>query len=84
MMTLWGEVLAENHRVGIKFKVVVRRAVSRQQTANINAQYQKQSDIKTAWKSTGGDQVQGFDHGGLPIGESALQLSFKSYIRTIH
>jgi hypothetical protein len=22
----------------------------------------------------GGDQVQGFDHGGLPIGESALQL----------
>jgi len=48
--------------------------VSRQQTANINAQYQKQSDIKTAWKSTGGDQVQGFDHGGLPIGESALQL----------
>jgi hypothetical protein len=58
----------------IEFKVVVRRAVSQQQTANINAQHQKQSDIKTAWKSKGGDQVQGFVHGELPIGESALQL----------
>jgi hypothetical protein len=36
--------------MGIKFKVVVRRAVSRQQTANINAQHQKQSDIKTSGK----------------------------------
>ena len=76
MMTLWGEVLAENHHVGIKFKVVVCSSEGGFATANRQYQrtIQKQSDIKTAWKSTGGDQVQGFDHGGLPIGESALQL----------
>ena len=50
------------------------RAVSRQQTAKINALHRRKPDIKTARKCPGGDQLEGFVHGGLPIDESALQL----------
>ncbi|MEI6219538.1 MAG: hypothetical protein WCP86_11615, partial [bacterium] len=75
--SIMADCLSANPPYSFKFKVVVCSSEGGG-FATANRQYQrtiqKQSDIKTAWKSTGGDQVQGFDHGGLPIGESALQL----------
>jgi hypothetical protein len=53
---------------------VVRRAVSRQQTAN-QRKTSKTIEQKNGWKNPGDGQVQGCVYGGLPIGEYTLQLS---------